>query len=124
MIEYTELEEAQSLFSDMYKDVHGFRPRWCSKEQWDSIEFLNEQIEYLSKELEIKFEEDAIEEKRNIAIFEQRITDIINTGAGDRQTALRWILDAENDEYVYFDLDYFCYTNNLPYGYLKDFKRS
>jgi hypothetical protein len=115
----TELGNAQGHYSDLYKDVHGFRPRFATEEQWNSIEWLDIQCSNLYVELQEVMAFEAILEKENIAKFETRINDIINTGAGDRETAIRWIFDAQEDEYIKNDKDYFCFQNGLPYGYFK-----
>jgi len=47
MREYTKLEELQSHYSDFYKDVHGFRPRSSTDEQWNSEEWLQGEIDGL-----------------------------------------------------------------------------
>jgi len=47
MREYTKLEELQSHYSDFYKDVHGFRPRSSTDEQWNSEEWLSGEIDGL-----------------------------------------------------------------------------
>ena len=47
MREYTKVEELQSHYSDFYKDVHGFRPRSSTDEQWNSEEWLSGEIEGL-----------------------------------------------------------------------------
>ncbi len=47
MREYTKLEDLQSCYSDFYKDVHGFRPRSSTDEQWDSEEWLQGEIDGL-----------------------------------------------------------------------------
>ena len=47
MNEYTKLEELQSHYSDFYKDVHGFRPRSSTDEQWNSEEWLSGEIDGL-----------------------------------------------------------------------------
>ena len=53
MNELTSVEELQSYYSDFYKDVHGFRPRSSTDEQWNSEEWLQGEIdglhEYLAK---------------------------------------------------------------------------
>jgi hypothetical protein len=53
MREYTKVEELQSHYSDFHKDVHGFRPRSSTDEQWNSEEWLSGEIdglhEYLAK---------------------------------------------------------------------------
>ncbi len=47
MREYTKLEDLQSCYSDFYKDVHGFRPRSSTDEQWNSEEWLSGEIDGL-----------------------------------------------------------------------------
>jgi len=47
MREYTKVEELQSHYSDFYKDVHGFRPRGSTNEQWDSEQWLQGEIDGL-----------------------------------------------------------------------------
>ena len=47
MREYTKVEELQSHYSDFYKDVHGFRPRSSTDEQWNSEEWLSGEIDGL-----------------------------------------------------------------------------
>ena len=38
------VDELQSYFSDFHKDFHGFRPRFATPEQWQSRDWLIEQI--------------------------------------------------------------------------------
>jgi hypothetical protein len=47
MREYTKVEELQSCYSDFYKDVHGFRPRSSTDEQWNSEVWLQGEIDGL-----------------------------------------------------------------------------
>ena len=47
MNDYTKLEDLQSHYSDFYKDVHGFRPRSSTDEQWNSEEWLQAEIDGL-----------------------------------------------------------------------------
>jgi|TARA_B110000438_G_C15794202_1_gene642131 hypothetical protein len=62
-------------------------------------------------------------EDENIANFEDRVLDTINDGAGNRETAIRWILDAEglSDER---DPGFVCYKFGLPYSMENQFKRA
>lgn len=117
MENYSRLEEAQGTFSDLYKDVHGFRPRNVSPEVWNSADALYAECEKLQEELKVVMAAEADLEKANIAKFEETLTNIIASGAGDRETAIRWFIDAQEDEYVKNDLDYLCYQLGLPYGY-------
>jgi len=47
MNELTSVEELQSYYSDFHKDVHGFRPRSSTDEQWNSEEWLQGEIDGL-----------------------------------------------------------------------------
>ena len=47
MREYTKVEELQSHYSDFHKDVHGFRPRSSTDEQWNSEQWLSGEIDGL-----------------------------------------------------------------------------
>ena len=53
MNEYTKLEDLQSHYSDFYKDVHGFRPRSSTEEQWNSEEWLQGEIDGLHAYLQM-----------------------------------------------------------------------
>ena len=51
MSQYTLVEELQSEYSDFYKDVHGFRPRSSTDEQWNSEVWLQGEIDGLHRYL-------------------------------------------------------------------------
>ena len=53
MNDYTKLEDLQSHYSDFYKDVHGFRPRSSTDEQWNSEEWLQAEIDDLHAYLQM-----------------------------------------------------------------------
>ncbi len=108
-------------FSDLHKDARGFRPNeslytWLDTATDDEKQELWNILvdEMASNE---KFREEC--EKSAVEEFELRVASVIASGAGNRETALRWIFDAEDDEYAKLDRDYFCYKYGLPYGYFK-----
>jgi hypothetical protein len=111
----SDLEQAQSIFWDMYKDAHGIRPRGIDTGTW-TIEQFQQEFEYLGRVIADNenqrkvFEADAIEK------FEKHVTDTICMGARDRETALRWIMDASNAN---GDWEYLCYDLGLPYQYFR-----
>lgn len=53
MSEYTLVEILQSEYSDFYKDVHGFRPRSSTDEQWNSEQWLQGEIDGLHAYLQM-----------------------------------------------------------------------
>ena len=110
------LEQAQSIFWDMYKDAHGIRPRGIDTSTWTLADF---QLEFASLEVVIVREEDQrkVSEAEAIAKFEEHVTNTICMGARDRETALRWIMDASNAN---GDWEYLCYDLGLPYHYFRN----
>lgn len=110
----TELEQLQCIYSDAHKDAYGFRPRGCSDDLWNSVEKLRAVIQQCSDHIERQQEFEKEAEARAIASFEEMVEATIKNGAKDRETALRWIADANDYN---GDWDYLCYTFGLPYGY-------
>ena len=113
--EMSDLEQAQSIYWDMYKDAHGVRPRGIDTSTWTLQDF---QQEFASLQ-EVIVREEAnrqVAEKEAIAKFEQHVTNTICMGARDRETALRWIMDASNAN---GDWEYLCYDLGLPYQYFR-----
>ena len=113
--EMSELEQAQAIYWDMYKDAHGVRPRGIDTSTWTLQDF---QLEFASLQ-EVIVREEAnrqVAEKEAIAKFEQHVTNTICMGARDRETALRWIMDASNAN---GDWEYLCYDLGLPYQYFR-----
>lgn len=106
----------EDLFSDLFKDANGFRPR--SHRFYDASPAEKQVIwDGLLEDLEaenIRYEE---ERKRNVADFEKLVEQNIQMGASDRKTAIQWLVDAEGDDF--YDEGYFHYCYGLPYGYVK-----
>lgn len=108
-------DELTSIFWDMYKDVHGFRPHHIDCSAMTEAQ-LEAELNELDAQGKIVFEEERQAEERAKVRAEQRIADTIACGAQDRATALRWIHDAERTN---GDDEFLCYTLGVPYGYFK-----
>ena len=111
----SDLEQAQCIYWDMYKDAHGVRPRGIDTSTWTLQDF---QLEFASLQ-EVIVREEAqrkVAEKEAVDKFEQHVTNTICMGARDRETALRWIMDASNAN---GDWEYLCYDLGLPYQYFR-----
>lgn len=111
--EMSKLEQAQCIYWDMHKDAYGVRPRGIDTSAW-TLEDFEAEFAILGKAIEC--EEMARKEAETEAVkkFEQHVTNTICMGAGDRATALRWIMDASSAN---GDWEYFCYDLGLPYRY-------
>ena len=109
------LEQAQCQYWDIYKDAYGVRPRGVDTSAWTLADF-DAEFKLLG---EIIKQEDIARkaaETEAIAKFEQHVTNTICMGARDRETALRWIMDASNAN---GDWEYLCYDLGLPYHYFR-----
>lgn len=109
----------ENIFSDIYKDAHGFRPRGHEfyatettparkQELWDQV------ILQADEEIE-RFQE---EQKHAVVEFESHIESLIKMGAKTRQKAIEWIVDGCCEDLGYNDTGFVEYSYNLPYGYL------
>ena len=68
------------FFSDLYKDVHGFRPR--------NIQPTAELVDYLQCELECQIAQEREEQQKAVDIC-------MSVGASSPDVALRWLEQAE-----------------------------
>jgi len=102
---------------EMHKDAYGVKGRHYDFDNMSNKE-LEEELERLCKvaqaerEAEEKFEEAAYQ------TFLKRIAENIKLGASDKETAIKWILQAEGLENEK-DAGYICY--NLGLGYDKEY---
>lgn len=101
-------------YSDMYKDAYGFRPRF-DYSNWSLADFEKE-FEYLGHEIKRRIEADDIAYDNAAVVFENRVANTIALGAGSRENAIRWIMDADNAD---GDFEYLAYLNGLRYGYFR-----
>ena len=113
--EMSELEQMQCQYWDMHKDAYGVRPRGIDTSSWTEADFLAE-FKLLGEVIE---REEALRkesEERAAHDFEMRVLSLQQTGAKDREMALRWIHEAEGSN---GDDEFLCYLVGLPYGYFR-----
>ena len=107
---------SEDTFSDLYKDVYGFRPR-CH-EFYDAVPERKQEIwDSLCDELEEEIARQNDAYARAEIAFHQRIQGAMLVGAKDEMTAIRWIIEGE--ELTEYDLaygsDYVAFHFGLPY---------
>lgn len=110
------------IISDMYKDAHGSRPgvTWlryfetASDEEQDSI------VAGLQEAIEESIRQDEEGYKLAIAKFEETIAKLIEDGAKDRETAVKWFVQSFGQVQ---DAGEICYEFGLPFyrGYEIEF---
>lgn len=105
------------IYSDLYKDVYGSRPRYA---QFESIEKFDEDFEFLVNRLNEQNAQEAIEQARNFDDFACRVDGIMQMVQGcTRERAIEIIADAEGiskDEFSFYGLEALEYKFNLKYG--------
>jgi hypothetical protein len=112
----SDLEQASAIWWDLYKDVHGVRPRGVDTSNW-TLEGFNAQINALSTALDEQMEEERQNQTLAIQRFESRVQDTVLAGAGNRETAVQWIM---RDSGMGEDQEYIEFRFNLPFGYLRN----
>jgi len=112
--ELSALEQAQEIYSDMHKDAYGFRPRF-DYSTW-TLEQFNAEFELMGRIIEDDNKVKQENQAQAAHDFEMRVLSLLQTGAKDREMALRWIHEAEGSN---GDEEYLCFLLGVSYGYFK-----
>jgi len=81
---------------DLYKDVYGIRPRGFDFSAMSMEEMENWNGELISQ-LKVVMEEEEEMDRVAVGDFKSLIERTIELGAGDRKTALRWLMSDYNN---------------------------
>ena len=100
--------------SDLHKDARGFRPHVAFSEGWAQSDDDNKQAIWdgLLRELDHVQAEEAHAAEVAIADFEATVGEFIEAGAGDRETALRW-MTMEETFYMKQDVESWVYGHGF-----------
>ena len=104
----SQFDETLMWVSDLYKDVNGFRPRGYNFQNWsfqELADFVTDLMVINAKQAE---EERAWENKA--------IEDVMSVGAEDKETAARWLDQA--DAYFMYGDDEFYEDSIEKYGWV------
>ena len=121
MLTLSDINEATNskdgdIYSDLYKDVYGFRPRFA---QFTSVEEFDVDYEALINMLNRKIEREKIQQEANFVEFKARVAETMLLCNCDRERAIMIIADAEGiseDEFKFYGLESLEYQFNLQYG--------
>lgn len=111
------------LFSDLYKEVHGFRPRshWFYDSRATDQE-RQEEWDYLIARNDEQIRVDNVEKAKAWDSFQEQVKQNLQFGARDEQEAIRWVVESLNPNG--YDLRYggewVCYAMGLAFdkGYV------
>ena len=105
------------IYSDLYKDVYGSRPRYA---QFESIEEFDKDFEFLVNRLNEQNEREAIEQQENFVGFAGRVEETMQIVQNcTRERAIQIIADAHGisaEEFNFYGLEALEYKFNLKYG--------
>ena len=111
-----ERQDLESYISDAHKDAYGFRARYNFSDM--SMAQLEAEADRLSDAVAEQIAESDRAKEQAVVKFNKLVDETIEMGAGDRETAIRWILDGVDPEGER-DLDYACYMLGLPYRFFE-----
>lgn len=120
--EMTRKEQLEAEFWDAYKDAYGIRPRHINLSEMTEDE-LEKELVTLGEIIGRQELNRVLREAEAARKFEERILSVIETGAKDRETALRWIMEGAGYDAEYgWNTEMIEWEMGLPYGYLKESK--
>lgn len=109
-----------SVYSDLYKDVYGSRPRGCT---FATVAEFDADFEFLVQRLGEEMKREAAEQTRAAEELEQRILDTQALVVGaDRQRAMEIIAEAEGidaEEREFYGWEILEWKLGLKYGHIK-----
>lgn len=105
-------------YSDLHKDVFGFRPR---NAQFVSVEAFDDDYKSLVKQLSEQLDEDMIRQAANIEKFADRVRETMQLCNCDQKRAVEIIADAEGeaDGYKWYGPSCLEFHFDLRYGSIK-----
>lgn len=110
------------IYSDLYKDVHGFRPRYA---RFESVEDFDRSFEALAKELDEEIKRDKIQKEARWGDFLCRIDTIKQlVSNADTARAVEIIADAEGidaEERSFYGWESLEYKLGLQFGSIKPY---
>ena len=111
------------IYSDLYKDVFGSRPRghvFSSTEEFDT------EFERLVNLLSEKIDEDAIRQTANLEKFKVRVAEVMALVNVDKIRAVEIIAEAEDeaDAYKWYGAERLEWCFDLKFGALKEWLAS
>ncbi len=112
--ELTVVEQLYSEYSDFFKAVNGFRPRFKSVDEWTEKELL-EELEDLGVQSDIQVKEETARHEITVDKFYTLLKEVSVMCNTNLTGAMKYLIQAEGDDW--YDWGYYCYNNDLPYRF-------
>lgn len=106
------------IFSDLHKDVYGFRPRYV---RFASLEEFDARYTELCAELSMQIDEDRVRQAANLNKFFERVLETMQLCNCDKYRAIEIIAEAEDelDELKFYGYERLEWVFDLKYGSIK-----
>lgn len=104
------------IYSDLFKDLNGFRPRGIT---FLSLEAFEKDFEFLVEMLDLQSQEEAIRKEKNFRVFVGRIEKIQELIPGtSAEHAIEILADAEDelDDFNFYGYECLEYCFDLKFG--------
>lgn len=110
-----EREELLNIYSDYHKEAYGFRPSNWKYINAKTTDELLADFEEFRKICEANAEAEAAWEEESVARFKYNVANTISAGAGDEDTALRWMVEAAVEKYGW-DWEHYLWSEGILYS--------
>ena len=115
MFSMTNRDDLLSIISDMNKEINGTRPSLAPFNSMTETELLAE-IDRLQPLVNEAVEAEKQADAMSIARFNDEIGTFLQSGATNRTTAIKWMLQAQGYDESPEDANWICYNNGInPY---------
>lgn len=115
-------EFSVDIFSDLYKEANGFRPRFPLGDY--TAEQLDDLWVRTCKDAERRADEDETREYESEIEFDAKLNGLIEFGAKDRKTAFRWILQSyDKAQLDFYGMECVIFDYGLPYSMKPELER-
>jgi hypothetical protein len=106
------------IFSDLHKDVYGFRPRYL---RFDSLEAFDRRYTELCAELSMQMDEDTVRQSANLDMFFERVIRTMELCNCDQVRAIEIIADAEGEleDFKFYGYERLEWVFDLKFGSIK-----
>lgn len=106
------------IFSDLHKDVYGFRPRYV---RFVSLEEFDRRYAELCAELSMQIDEDTVRQSANLDKFFERVLQTMELCNCDQVRAIEIIADAEGEleDYKFYGYERLEWVFDLKFGSIK-----
>ena len=105
------------IYSDLYKDVYGSRPRGA---QFRDLDEFQDDYDFLCNQLDEQIEEERVQHARNFTAFVERVQETMEIVEGStRERAIEIIAEAEgirDADFDFYGLEILEHELNLKFG--------